>query len=221
METTEKEEKPVRIDPKIPGKSNLTPSIGIVNQPLRTQTFSQNHPALSSDLSNDLTKQQHVNVLPPLPTQNNLPFPPLNQNNFAQQRNLFPQPPYQYSQFSSWKQEERPISTNQPPSWWSNANPVTQNQNYPQENFQQQQQQQQYPYLNPNQNFPNLDYTNTNQTQGYSPWRQQQRPFVGSGFDNQGQNLSMRQVMLKEAVSMPNFGGAGSGRTNMVCILNL
>lgn len=163
--------------------------------------------------------KQHVNVLPPLPSQNNLSYPPINQNTFTQQRNLFPQPPlpYQYPQFSPWKPEERQLPTNQPPpppppsSWWSN--PVTQNQNYQQESFQRQQ----YPYLNnSNDNFSNLDYSNKS---GYSPWRQQQqRPFVGSGYENQGQNLSMRQVMLKEAVNMPNFATSNPSRTNTVSI---
>lgn len=195
VETVEKEEK----IQKAPAKP------AAINQPtLRTQTFSQNHPGLSSELGNDMAKQ-HVNVLPPLPTQNNLPFPPINHNTFTQQqRNLFPPPPpppYQFSQFSSWKPEERQIQSNQPPpssSWWS----AQQNQNYPtQDNFQH------YPYLNPNQNFSNLDY---------SPWRQQQRPFVSTGFENQGQNLSMRQAMLKEAINMPNFASGNTGRTNVV-----
>lgn len=205
METTEKEQKSLDAKP--------------LPKPMRTQTFSQNHPALSNQ---DLPKQ-NVNVLPPLPITQNYP-PPLNQNTFPppqqqqqQQRNLFP-PPYQYPPaFTPWKAEEQ---QRPPASWWP------QNQNYPPPqpqdnvNFQQQ-----YQYL---ENFS--DYSSGNKV-GYSPWRrqqqqqppqqqqQQQRGFVGGGFEGQGQNLSMRQVMLKEAVNiMPNFASQNPVRTNTVSL---
>lgn len=216
VETTDKEDKPVKIDPKITTKPN------VVNQPLRTQTFSQNHPALSNELPNELLSKQHVNVLPPLPTQKNLSFPPaMNQNYNSQrglQQNIFPQsvvsyPNMQYPQFSPWKPEERQTN-NPPPSWWSNIN---QNQNYPQDNFQQYSNN--IPYLNSNEPFSNMDFASKAQNAGYSPWRQQ-RPFPGPGpsvpYENQSQNLSMRQVMLKEAVNMPNFGNPNPVRPSTV-----
>lgn len=201
METTEKEQKSLDVKPK----------------PLRTQTFSQNHPVLSNQ---ELPKQS-VNVLPPLPITPNYP-PPLNQNTFPppppqqqQQRNLFP-PPYQYPPpFTPWKPEEQ---QRQPPaSWW----PQTQNYPPPQPPQQDLNFQQQYQYL---ENFS--DYTNSSKV-GYSPWRrqqqqqqppqQQQRGYVGGGFEGQGQNLSMRQVMLKEAVNiMPNFASQNPVRANTV-----
>lgn len=218
METTDKEEKSVKIEPKVTAKPN------VVNQPLRTQTFSQNHPALSNELPNELLAKQHVNVLPPLPTQKKLPLPPnINQNYNSQrglQQNIFPQsmfsyPNMQYSHFAPWKPEERQTN-NPPPTWWSN---ITPNQNYSQDNFQQYTNN--VPYLNPHESFSNTDYANKQQNTGYSPWRQQ-RPFPGPGpgpsmpYENQSQNLSMRQVMLKEAVNMPNFGNPNSTRPNTV-----
>lgn len=212
VDTTDKKEKPIKTETKINIANNAN------NQPLRTQTFNQNHPALTKELPNDLLTKQHVNVLPPLPAQKNLPqFPNMNQRGL--QQNVFPQPlvsyqnTMQYPQYSPWKQEERQTGNAPPPSWWSNIN-----QSYPTENYQQYSNS--MSYLNPNEQFANLDYTNKTQNVGFSSWRQ---PIAFPGpagssvpYENQNQNLSMRQAMLKEAVNMPTFGSPGPVRPNTV-----
>lgn len=210
-----------------------------MSQPLRMQSFSQNHPALPSEMPADLLNQHLPQQL--LPPQKTMPpFPLPNQNTAytspalappqrsLQQNplNIFSQPPpvpyqnVQYPQFSPWKQEERSSNSNAP--WWPGS--LAPNQNYPpsQEGYQLGPKYSgTVPYVSRNSApFANLEYASKPQNgqslPGYSPWRQQRGlPGPGAPYDSQTQGLSMRQVLLKEAVnSMPSFGS--QARANVV-----
>lgn len=164
-------------------------------------------------------------MLPPLPAQKNLPFPVMNQNTYNTQQNLpqqqrclpqnqqnsinvIPQPQtyqnVQYPQHSPWKQDEPKLPNSSAP-WWPNVNQsylqqdnYTLNMQYPNS----------VPYMNSNASYSNMDYANKQHGMpGYSPWGQQAN-FPGQ-MPGQNQNLSMRQVMLKETTNMPNFGSPG------------
>lgn len=241
MEVSNKEEQKL---PKFETKPPTLPlpnSTPHIHQTFRTQTFSQNHPALTavqSDLSKDVTPNNPVqsktqydksNILHQKTdlSQINLPFPMPNQSQmFPSNQNINQQRNYQQSvpnsmnmhppQFRSvqyppynntWKQEERPaVPPNNP--WWSNVG-----QSFPQQDNSYQMNMQYSnsvpSYLPPRSGFPSVDYGNKPSMEVYSPWSNQgssasNQPIFG--YDNASQNMSMRQLMLKEATNMPGMG---------------